>query len=120
MTDPSHGARGGFTIVEMLVALVLAAVGLLALVGADTTAWRHRLQADRAARAALLARVRVESLAAGECVPTSGTLAHPSGIVERWDTIRRGPLLLADARTDWPVPGGRDSLRLAGARWCDR
>ena len=120
MTDSPREARNGFTIVEMLVALVLAAVGLLALVGADTTAWRHRLHADRAVRATHLVRARVESLAAGPCSPTSGTHAHPSGIAERWSATRHGPLLLADASADWPSVAGRDSLRFSGSRWCDR
>jgi prepilin-type N-terminal cleavage/methylation domain-containing protein len=120
MRHHSRRARAGFTVVEMLVALVVAAVGLLALVGADTNAWRRRLQADRALRAAALARARVESLIASGCASTSGSIAHANGIAERWSATRRGPLLLADASAEWPTAAGRDSVRLAGSRWCDR
>jgi prepilin-type N-terminal cleavage/methylation domain-containing protein len=112
--------RPGFTVVELLVALVLAAVGLLALVGADTAAWHRRLHADRALRATALARARVESLAAAGCTTTAGTATHPGDVVERWSTTRRDALLLTTAAADWPSLHGRDSIRLDGSRWCDR
>jgi len=112
--------RRGFTIVEVLVALVLAAVGMLALAGAETLAWRRNADADRAVRAGEVARNRVESIAGASCAAAaSGSIAHADGIVERWMVRRQGGALLIDVRADWPTARGGDSVALAGSRWCE-
>lgn len=112
--------RPAFTLAEVLLALTVAGVGLLALVGATASAWRLRTRADLAAQAALVARTRAERLAATPCdLATSGTL-QTGAFTERW-TVRRGPraLLLVDAAARYTTPAGHDSATVHTARWCE-
>lgn len=112
--------RRGFTIVEVLVALLLATVGLLAVAGAETLAWRRRAAADREVRASEVTRNRVESIAGGNCAAAAGgSNTRTDGIIERWSVTRQGRALLIDARADWPTASGGDSVTLAGSRWCE-
>ena len=59
--------RGGFTLVEMLVALTLIGVGVAAWVGTTALALQVAGDARRTTDAELRARSRAEQLAAGEC-----------------------------------------------------
>lgn len=76
--------RPGFTLVELLVAVVLIEMGLLALVATgaslarQTTTTRARLAAINAASN------RLQLLGALPCTTTIGSGSGPSGVVERW------------------------------------
>jgi prepilin-type N-terminal cleavage/methylation domain-containing protein len=76
-------ARAGFTLVELLVAVVLVDAGLLALAG--TTAWLARRNTEIRTRTAAVAIAsnRLQSLSAVPCAPRSGTAAN-GALVERW------------------------------------
>ncbi|HYD53539.1 MAG TPA: prepilin-type N-terminal cleavage/methylation domain-containing protein [Gemmatimonadaceae bacterium] len=109
--------RRGVTLVELLVALVVAAVGLLALSGSGTQSWRRRREADAAIHATALARLRVERLAAS-CATSTASIAHPDGLAAWWRGARAGGALLIEAGVSWPTTRGRDSVALHGSRWC--
>lgn len=55
-----RSGRGGFTLIEVLIAMVLLAIGLLALAGLGTSAVRTVGLADRNTRAAALASAWLE------------------------------------------------------------
>jgi prepilin-type N-terminal cleavage/methylation domain-containing protein len=74
----------GFTIVELIVAMVLVAVGLLSLVGASSVLIRRRNEARQRLAAVAAAANRVAQLSSGTCLPTSGSATVSSGIAERW------------------------------------
>jgi prepilin-type N-terminal cleavage/methylation domain-containing protein len=83
--------RHGFTLVELLVALVLIDVGLLALTGTTAVLIRER-SAVRAQTAAIRAASnRLQLLAAGPCEAASGTVTGAvtgaSAIREIWDVL---------------------------------
>ena len=64
----------GFTIVEVLVAMLVLAVGVLALAGTTAVTVRRMSQSGRLAAAATVARRRAESSFAGSCsAVTSGS-----------------------------------------------
>jgi prepilin-type N-terminal cleavage/methylation domain-containing protein len=76
--------RAGFTIVEVIVALVVTSVGALAL--AATSALILRLAADGAhqTRAATVAQSRFERVRAAECALMGSGTSHSAGLTERW------------------------------------
>lgn len=114
-------SRAGVTLVEILVALVVAAVGVLALVGADTDAWRHHRRADSQVAGALLAHSRVEWLASLACNgTTSGTARWAGDVEERWTvSVGARDLRVFTAAATWPATAGRDSAIVEGSRWCE-
>lgn len=80
--------RRGFTIVELIVAMMLVAVGLLSLVGANTVFVRRRNEARQRLAAVAAAANRVATLSSNPCLPTNGSAAA-SGIFERWSVVLR-------------------------------
>jgi|SoiMethySBSTD1v2_1073268.scaffolds.fasta_scaffold1095279_2 prepilin-type N-terminal cleavage/methylation domain-containing protein len=87
-----HGARvrRGFSIVELVVAMMLVAVGVLSLVGANAVFVRRRIEARRRLAAVAAASNRVARLSSSSCLPTSGTANGPFGVAERWTVVMRG------------------------------
>lgn len=84
--------RDGFTITEVLVAIVILTIGILALAGSSTGATRMLSQGERITWAAAVASARIASLrrTANGTVPTctdagfaSGT-ATTRGVSESW------------------------------------
>lgn len=70
-------AKRGFTLVEVVVALLILSVGLLALGATAGIATRMVAQGRRASRVAVLAARRVEMLRSGRCAAMrSGTERH--------------------------------------------
>jgi Tfp pilus assembly protein PilV len=82
--------RLGFTLLEVLIAVVLIDVGLLALVAGSAVLIRQT--ADMRARNAAVraAANRLQLLGAGACVARSGTANGPLGIRETWSVEVRG------------------------------
>jgi prepilin-type N-terminal cleavage/methylation domain-containing protein len=80
-------SRQGFTLVELLVAIVLIDVGLLALVAASTVVLRQ-VQDQRARSAAVYAATdRIETLSSLPCAAAIGATAGPRGIHEHWQAV---------------------------------
>jgi prepilin-type N-terminal cleavage/methylation domain-containing protein len=104
-SNSADNARGGFSLVELLVSVMVLSVGLLAITGASAVIARQVSGGARMSLAASLAQSRFEQLRALEC----GTLASGSnadrGISESW-TVQH-------------VPGGvdvADTISFASAR----
>ena len=95
--------RRGFALVEVVLALVLLAVGALALVGATGMALRSANAADSQSAAATAARNRVEMLAARQCATLADSAGADSAtaIRERWTVTasRNGTRLVTDSVT---------------------
>ena len=82
--------RRGFSIVELIVAMMLVAVGLVSLVGANTVFVRRRNEARQRLAAAAAATNRVARLSSGSCLPAHGTASGSLGISEHWSVVLRG------------------------------
>jgi type IV pilus modification protein PilV len=99
--------RGGFTLIEVLVALLLFELGMLALTGVTVVAARDLASANLTARAHAVARNRVETLRSSRCpTPASGS-ASDKGIVERWHvSAEQNARRIADS-VEFQLPSGR-------------
>ena len=78
------GARRGFTLVELLVALVLLNIGLLALVSLTASLSQSVDRLRAGARAESIAAARVERIAATACTASAAGTEHPSAAVTEW------------------------------------
>ena len=78
--------RRGFTIVEVIAAVVVLAVGVLGLAGTAAMVTRLLGQGDRQTDAAVMARQRFEQLRATRC-PTVGGSVASNNMTERWTVI---------------------------------
>jgi prepilin-type N-terminal cleavage/methylation domain-containing protein len=80
----SRRRRAGFSLIELLVALVLLDLALLAVAGTSAAAARHLAAARARGRLATIAQSRVEWVASQPCGPASGgTVTFPGG-TEIW------------------------------------
>ena len=90
--------RDGFTLVELMVAIIILAIGILGLAGTSAVITRQIGSASRQTVAATIAQSRFDSLSSINCAglaPAGGTTAgvathldprtgKPRGVVERW------------------------------------
>jgi prepilin-type N-terminal cleavage/methylation domain-containing protein len=86
--------RRGFTLVEVLVAIVLIHVGLLSLVAASAMLVRRTTETRVEAVALEAASNRLELLSAGRCTATSGTASSAFGLREEWSAQLMSPTTL--------------------------
>src|SRR5690242_4271343 len=77
--SPSRGRtrRPGFSLVELLVAIILIDVGLLAVVQTHAVVVRRRNELRAQSAAVAAAASRVERLVAAPCAPATGAAASP-------------------------------------------
>jgi type IV pilus assembly protein PilV len=113
--------RAGFSIVEVLVALVLVTVGLLGIAGNCALAIRVTAVAARERRAAQRATDRIAELTSQGCASArSGSSSDVSGQVsEQWTVgaVANG-VALVDAQVRWAAPSGTRSVALRSAMLC--
>ena len=122
----ARGGRRGFTLVEVLMALVILAVGLLALAGLGATAMRTVRGGSSQTVAAALAQSRFDSLASVPCdqiagasstLTVSGT-AETRGIREQWTAQRVANGNMVRVTNTVRVPGRTQVYRYLGMRAC--
>jgi prepilin-type N-terminal cleavage/methylation domain-containing protein len=85
--------RGGFTLLEVVVALVILEVGVLGAAGTLLLASRTLTRAERLERAVAYAAAVLDSLSAG-ARPGAGARAHFGGEV-RWSVDSTGAVKIA-------------------------
>ena len=122
-----HGERGsfGFTIIEILVAVVVIAVGLLALAGSSTLVLRMLADGRRTTVAIQRAEHRLEELrrqarmAAPGCLALApGSAAGPGGTSERWEVSPGPGATVLRVIVSWPTRRGTRADTLATAIEC--
>lgn len=74
----------GFTLVEVLVAIVLIEIGLFALTASSAVVIREALIVRARTSALETARNRIETIASSPCSATSGSLSSANGFQEDW------------------------------------
>jgi Tfp pilus assembly protein PilV len=99
--------HSGFTLFEVLVALIITTIGIGALLGTLTASAALAGDGRRMGRAAALLasradelRAQVAAAAPGCSAPSSGSSAGVEGIVEAWSAVVRGNVvdLVLEAR----------------------
>ncbi len=91
-----RAARGGFTLVEVLMAVTLIAIALLGLAGLGATALRAVRAGSMQTLAAAVAQSRIDSLASVPCDQIAPAVGNPvvtgsatvRGVSERWTASR--------------------------------
>ena len=99
--------RGGFTLVELVVAIVILTVGLLGLASTAAVVTRQMGGGAQQTIAANLATARFESLRASTCTGLAGGTQVTRGITEVW-TVASSTTARARVVTDtlkWVVRG---------------
>ena len=120
-TTARQGRGAGFTIAEVLVALVLFAVALLGVAGSSALAVRVTGSALRERRAAQRGADRIASLRAQGCASArSGTATDAAlALDERWTTTpTAGGVTLIDEQVRCRTVTGTRMLLLRGAILC--
>ena len=69
--------------------MMLVAIGVLSLVGANTILVRRRNEARQRLAAVAAGTNRLARLAGGGCLSISGASGAPPGIAERWSVVAR-------------------------------
>jgi Tfp pilus assembly protein PilV len=112
--------RQGFTLVEVLVALILFEIAMLALAGTAAVAARDLAVAHRSVRAQTIARNRLEALRASACTnPGTGNAVAAGGFSETWRVEGVDALRRLNATVAFPLPGGRvGKVDLETSTWC--
>ena len=111
----------GISIVEVLVALVLLAVGLLGVAGNGAIAVRASSTATRERRAVQRATDRVEALRADGCtLARSGSyIDSRAAMAEQWTvTSATGRAALIDVQVRWRAPSGPRVMLLQSGMLC--
>jgi type IV pilus assembly protein PilV len=116
----TRAARRGFTVVEVLVALIVVAVGLLGVAGASAIALRASHAVMREQSAVSRARSRLALIQSGGCrSAASGERQVGPDLTDRWTV---GPLVhgvrLAEVSSDWDDTGRRRTVTLRSALLC--
>jgi prepilin-type N-terminal cleavage/methylation domain-containing protein len=100
--------RHGFTLVEVLVALIIFQIAMLALAGTTAVAARDLTTAHRGSRAQILARNRTELHRARICpAPAMARVIHPGGYTETWTIEAVQSLRRIVVTVEFPLPGNR-------------
>lgn len=89
--QPGKRRRSGFSLVELLVAVILVDVGLLALVQTSAIVVRRRNEARAREAAVSTAAARVEQLLASPCATATGTAIAPASS-ETWTSLVNGSI----------------------------
>lgn len=112
--------RPGFTLVELLVALLLFDCALLALVGSAALVVRQTGAASRRAMAQLVTENRLARLDAGPCPsPQAGASEPAPGLHERWLVVALDSATrLIDDSVAVDLPGHQAGVAVHAARWC--
>ena len=116
-----HGCRRGFSVAEVLVALMVISVGLLSVAGSTALSLRTTLDATRRHAAAGQAASRVALLTAAGCDRAAGgsTESADRQLSEHWivGTRINGFVLVSDT-VRWTSARGSRSFSLASAIAC--
>jgi Tfp pilus assembly protein PilV len=99
--------RKAFTLIEVLVALVLFEVGMLALAATSAMAARDLAAANLSVRALAVARNRVELLRASGCPAPGAGDVQAGGLKEFWRVDAAGPLRIISDSVDFRLPRAR-------------
>ncbi|MEX1186472.1 MAG: prepilin-type N-terminal cleavage/methylation domain-containing protein [Gemmatimonadaceae bacterium] len=85
------GSRSGFTLIELVIAAFIFAVGVLALEATAASSLRRLRRSADLSLAAAVARSRLEALAAARCTALASGNEDIRGVASSW-TIEATPL----------------------------
>ena len=114
------GDRGGFSLIEVLVAITLLATGLLVLAGGSLGVTRDLVRARKSTAAAALANAKLDQLrnAAASTNPactssqfaSSGSAVVANGVSMTWSVSTSGVLRTVQVISTYSLPRGRTAV----------
>jgi prepilin-type N-terminal cleavage/methylation domain-containing protein len=112
--------RDGFTLAEIVIAMVILAVGLLALARGSMGVIRQMRAGNQAATAAMVAQSRMEKMRSRTCSSISTGTATTNGLAEKWTVTSLSARVSAVAETVTyvPRPGVTKKVGLNGVVPC--
>jgi prepilin-type N-terminal cleavage/methylation domain-containing protein len=116
-TLPPGRSRHGFTLAELIVALMLLTVGLLALASTSAFLTYEHAATGRAERAASIGGTRLEILRTGSCDNGVGT-ETVDGLTVAWSVAPSGHTALATVHVSWAERGKTVVQRYASGFTC--
>lgn len=118
-------ARSGFTIVEVLVAIIILTTGLLAVAAGSGSVYRMLGSGRRSSAAAAVAQARLEALrrdanrTSPRCTAlASGSATATAGITERWIVTGSGPSRTVQEIVTAPAARGTTTDTVFGTLEC--
>ncbi|MEX2178819.1 MAG: prepilin-type N-terminal cleavage/methylation domain-containing protein [Gemmatimonadaceae bacterium] len=102
--------RSGFTLIEVLVALVLFQIAIMALAATTVVAARDLGIANRRAIGRQLAENRVATLRAGACAAPESGVSDTQGLRETWHVAAAGRVRVITGSVELVLPRGREEL----------
>jgi len=108
----------GFTLVELVVAVLVLSVGVLALSGTAAAVTRMMGWGQRFGASALAAQARLEALRAGGCAALGGGLDSTGHYQLRWRVTAAGSLRTVVVTVEYPDGRGLRSDLYEAVAWC--
>ena len=116
----ARARRDGFTLAEVILAMVILSVGLLALASGSMGVIRQMRSGNQAAVAAMVAQSRIEKMRSKTCTAISTGSATTNRLSEKWTVTSINARLSAVAETVTyvPRPGVTKKLGVTGGVVC--
>lgn len=86
----ARSSRAGFTLVELIVAIIILTIGVLGLAGSAAVVTRQIGSGNQLTIAAGVSQSRFETLAAQTCANATGGPVTTRGITENWSVTGSG------------------------------
>jgi prepilin-type N-terminal cleavage/methylation domain-containing protein len=99
-------ARGGFTLIEVVIAIVLLAVGALALAGTAAVTARRMAESARRGSAVSMARSRAETSMASPCASLASGSETVRGVQSAWVATLAAASTELSQRVSYPTSRG--------------
>jgi len=106
-------SRGGFTIIELVVAIIIMTVGVLALATGAAGVAKQMRDGNQAALAAVVGQARMETIRSLGCSSLSSNTATTRGMTEKWNVVWISARARAVTETVTYVPRARVSRTVA-------
>ena len=94
-------ARAGFTLVELIIAIVILVVGVLGLASTAAVVMRQITGSSMQTRAAMMAQSRLETLRSNTCAAMAAGTATTNGITETWRVVVNGRTATMTVVINW-------------------
>ncbi len=114
-----NGSRVDVTLIEVVVAILVLGVGVLALAGSATVTLRRMSDTARRTAAASVARSRAESSFSGSCATLSSGNEQTFGVRSEWSIAGRAGSADIRQRVTYPTRGGDHNDEFLTAIPCD-
>ena len=116
--NTSKRARHGFTLVELIIAIVILVVGVLGLASTAAVVMKQITASSMQTRAAMTAQSRLERLRSIPCAQMAAGTATSNGVTETWRvTVNARTATLVDVVT-WAERRVNRSVTFTSERPC--